>query len=124
MISKLIPPQYQMLALAAAFAFVAAGSAAAGWQVNGWRLGKAAAEERVDTLSAAIGKIGEDMTALGNISRGNQEADARAAQAAEEGFDAIKAYLDAQGGGCTLSESDARFLRDNADRRRAARKGG
>lgn len=121
MIDKLIPPHYQMLAAVAGAALLLAGAFASGWTVNGWRIGKAAAEARAGTLERTIEGIGADMKALGDISRGAGEAEARAAQAAEEGFDAIKAYLDANGGGCTLSEPDARLLRHNADRRRAAR---
>jgi outer membrane murein-binding lipoprotein Lpp len=118
---KLVQPHYRLAAALAVLAFALTAAFLAGWTVNGWRIGKAQAAARVDTLSAVIGKIGEDMEKLGEISRGAGEAEARAAQAAEEGFDAIKAYLEATGGGCTLSEPDARLLRDNADRRRAAR---
>jgi hypothetical protein len=61
MISKLIPPQYRMLALAAAFAFVAVSSAGAGWTVNGWRLGKATAEDKLadatEAMATLVGRI-------------------------------------------------------------------
>lgn len=121
MLEKFIPPQYRLMAALAGAALLLAATFAAGWTVNGWRIGKAAAESRVDTLGAVIVKLGEDMDALGEISRGAQEGEARAASAAEEGFDAIMAYLEAQGGGCRLTDADARLLRANADRRRAAR---
>ncbi|MDP3327735.1 hypothetical protein [Parvibaculum sp.] len=50
----IIPPQYRMLALAAAFAFVATAAFGSGWTANGWRLGKGAAEDKVAALTGAI----------------------------------------------------------------------
>lgn len=124
LIGRLIPPHYRVATAVLALALAAGACFGAGWAVNGWRLGKAQAEARVDTLAAVIEKFGAEVEALAAISRGNVEAEARAAKAAQEGTDAILDYLAAQGGGCTLSDADARLLRENRDRRQAAREGG
>lgn len=121
---NLIPPQYRIAAAIGAALLLVTAAFGAGWAVNGWRLGKAQAEARVDTLAAVIEKFGAEVEALAAISRGNVEAEARAAKAAQEGTDAILDYLAGQGGGCTLSDADARVLRENRDRRQAAREGG
>ncbi|MCW5727264.1 hypothetical protein [Parvibaculum sp.] len=115
MISKLIPPQFQMLALGVAFAVVFA----AGWQVNGWRLGKAQAEAAVTALTGKIDAHGRKLDALGDLARkaiGNEDA---VLTAIREGSDEMRAYL-AAGNTCLLSDDDARILRANAQRRRAA----
>lgn len=61
---KLLHPPYRLPAALAGVALVLAAAFFAGWTVNGWRLGKAQAEARADTLAAVIGKIGADMEKL------------------------------------------------------------
>lgn len=51
---ELIPVQYRMAALAAAFVVSASVAFGAGWTVNGWRLGKAQAEDDYRAASEAF----------------------------------------------------------------------
>lgn len=120
MISKLIiPPQYRMLAIGIAFAVAVTAAFGAGWQVNGWRLGKAQAEAVVTALTGKIDAHGKKLDALGDLARaaiGNEDA---VLTAIREGSDEMRAYL-AAGNTCLLSDDDARILRVNAQRRRTA----
>lgn len=50
----LIPAQYRMAALAAIFVVCISAAFGAGWTVNGWRLGKASAENRLADATLAV----------------------------------------------------------------------
>ena len=54
MISKLIPPQYQMMAALAAVALAVSLAFGAGWTVNGWRIGKNVADEKLADATSAM----------------------------------------------------------------------
>jgi hypothetical protein len=122
----LIPVQYRMAALAAAFAVSVSAAFGAGWTVNGWRLGRDAEEARADRAEGALVSTGEALTRaaaladmLGDYARGGIAREQAIINAAKEGQNVVKTYVAAHGG-CRFSDDDIELLRQNAAARRAA----
>lgn len=53
----LVPVQYRMAALAALFVISVSAAFGAGWTVNGWRLGKEVAEDRLSDATSAVATL-------------------------------------------------------------------
>lgn len=112
---------------------IAALAFLAGWTANGWRLNLAVKSEqltcqtdRADRLAQdrehtkqMLGEFGANIAALGHIAQANLEKERALNTAAQEGFDAVKSYVD-QHGSCRVDDADAALLRDNERRRAAA----
>lgn len=62
----LIPVQYRMAALAALFVVSVSAAFGAGWTVNGWRLGKATAEDHLADATQAVETLVDRIKAAGD----------------------------------------------------------
>ncbi|MDP1628873.1 MAG: hypothetical protein Q8L94_17285 [Parvibaculum sp.] len=123
MLDTLIPPQYRMMALVAVFAVATAAAFTAGWTANGWRIGKAAAEDQVSLYEKKLDEHGQKLDALTGVAKAAIGREDDVLKAMQEGSDAMRAYVEA-GNTCLLSHDDIGILRAGAARRRAARDGG